>query len=232
MVVYDRHLVARLQKPQILDLLGSVGIDYDQQGFAVGGEHCFLCAYEDILVFRSLFKHLDKRLCQCLFRIGNNVHPHAVFACNEAHGNGCSDAVHIAVTVTHDENLRSVLNERSKCVCHYAGFDLCSGIALADLAAEEIKVKAVFDDRLIAAAAKCHIRRQHRKLECLAEICSVSAYAYAQCRMNAGGVCYLMNLVEKPELVLDYALHVPLLKDHEIAVTVKADEDAVLIFAP
>ena len=87
------------------------------------------------------------------------------------------------------------MDKRIECICHHSGLDLGSGIAFADLAAEEIEVEAVFDDRLVAASAECHVTCKHRKLERFAEVSRITAYADAQGRMDADGVCYLMHIV-------------------------------------
>ena len=163
-MVDDGDPVARLQKAQILDLLGTVGIHNNEQGFAVGSEHRLLSIYENVLILGRFHEHFDQGLRHGLFGVGNDVHPYAVFAGDYAHSDGSTDAVHIAESVTHDEHLRCVLDKRVKRIRHDSGLDLCSGVALADLATEEIEVEAVFDDRLVSAAAERHIACEHCKL--------------------------------------------------------------------
>ena len=119
-MVDDRDMVARLQKPQILDLLGTVGVDNNQKRLAVGYHDSLSCAYERLLIFGAFAQKLYKRLCRAFFRIRNNERTLAVFAGEAAHADGAADTVHIAELVPHNEDARRILYERFQRICHDA----------------------------------------------------------------------------------------------------------------
>lgn len=103
-MIDDRNVIARLQKPQILDLFGSVGIDNDQKRLAVGYHDGLAGTYKRLLILWAFAQELYKRLCRAFFHIRNDQCALTVFAGKAAHADGAANAVHIAEFVSHDQN--------------------------------------------------------------------------------------------------------------------------------
>ena len=120
MVVNDGNMVARLQKPKILDLLGAIRIHNDEKRLAVGNEQSLLRAYEHVFVLGAAAKELNERLCRAFLCVRDYVRLLAVFAGKAAHADSAADAVHIAEFMTHDEHARGVLYKRLERICHHS----------------------------------------------------------------------------------------------------------------
>ena len=176
-MVDDGNMVARLQKPQILDLLGAVCIDNDEQRLSVGYHNSLLSAYKRLFILRAFTQEPNKRLCRAFLGIGNYERTLSVFACKAAYADRAADTVHVAEFMPHNEDTRGILYQRFKRICHNTRADLVARLHFSGLAADKVKAEFIFYYRLVAAARERHFNGKGCKLERFAEICAVSADA-------------------------------------------------------
>ena len=231
-MVDDGNMVARLQKPQILDLLGTVGIDNNKQRLSVGYHNSFLSAYKRFFILRAFTQEPNKRLCRAFLRVGNYQRTLSVFACKAAYADRAADAVHIAELMSHNEDARGILYERFKRICHNTRADLVARLHFSGLAADKVKAEFVFYYSLVAAARERHFNGKGCKLERFAEICAVSADADRQRCVDTAGTYDLMHFIEDIAFFTQNALHISVLKQEKIPVAIKADNDTVCICSP
>ena len=134
--------------------------------------------------------------------------------------------------MSHNEDARGILYQRFKRICHNARADLVARLDLAGLAADEVKAEFIFDNRLVAAARERHFNGKGCKLERLAEVCPIPSDTDRQRCVDAAWADYLVHFVEDIAFFTQNALHISVLKQEQISVAVKADDNSVCICSP
>ena len=134
--------------------------------------------------------------------------------------------------MTHNENSSGLHNELRQRRCHDAGLDLGAALRRLVPAAEEGKIIAILDDRLIAAARKRHFNRKRCKIIVLAEVHAVLADADGNGCGDTGRICNLADGFEQRELCLRHGRKLFCLQQQQKPVALQAAQQTVIFVRP
>ena len=219
-VVDNRHLVAGEQQLLRHRLLRPVGVHHHQQGAGVGQNDSVLAGDKGLLVLGQGAQSGDHVRRRSLARLPDDVGGHPPLAGDGAHAGGRADTVQVPVLVAHNKDSGGVGHQLPQGVGHHPALHLGALLRLLAPAAVELKVKLVFDDRLVPATAQGHLQGQGGKLKQLLEGVRLLADADGQCGGQTGGVLHLVDCIQHGELPVLKLLEIALLKEEEIAVPV------------
>ena len=156
-VVDDCHLVYRFQKILGEHLLGPIGVHHDQKGSGIGADHGIGGGEKGVRILRQGGQLIHHLIGGIGFRITDNVGGDPLFTGNGKDARRRPDAVQVRKAMSHDKDLRGILDQGGQGACHDAAFDLGMLFRILRPAAIELKVEAVFDHSLVAAPGKGHL---------------------------------------------------------------------------
>ena len=218
-MVDDRHFGAGVQQITGDDLIRPVGVHHHQKGLVVQLQYGVLMADKPALVLRqggNFFRHDSAGIAVLLL---DDIGRHAPLPGNGADADGCAHGVQIRHPVSHDKDGGGGLDQLAQCVGHDPALDLGVPLRLLGTAAVKLKVKPVFDHRLVAAPGEGHLYGKACKVHHVPEA-GVHADADGEGGADAVGADDLVDGVYNGELALAELVQILLLKDAEIPIPV------------
>ena len=140
---------------------------------------------------------------------------------------GSSKAIHISIGMSHDKDLILTLQQLLERLCLDSRLDSCRFFRGLRLASEIRHLFLGLYNRLVAAAAECHINRGPGILVvCAIFRCPVSQ-SDTECYCHLIADIYLTNLIQDRKAVIQHFLKVFLLKHKEILIFLDFFDESV-----
>ena len=200
-MVYHTDLGDGFKQRSALHLIRPVGVHHHEDAPVVRHQQGILPGHEHIPVFGNRLNFLDQLSGGIVFQVNDNIGLLPPLTAQAADAHGRAHGVQVGVLVSHDEHPSALADQLHQGIGRHTGTYLAAVIRFPVPPAVEIEVDPILDDRLIAAAAQCHLDAQRGKIVAFLEALAVHAQTDGNGGGQAGGIDNLVNVFQQGELI-------------------------------
>ena len=225
-VVDHRHPVAGLQQLGALHHVGAVGVHHNDQSARPHFQKCLRPGGERPRILRQRLELGQNRSGGVVLQINDHLGPLAVLAGNAVEPRLGAYGIHVRKAVAHDIDLGRVGHQLVQGAGHDPGLHLGALFRGLAAAAVELEVHLSPDHRLVSAPAEGHLQAETGVAVQLRHSVGILANADGE-----GGAHIphldLPNGIQDGELLLHKVVVVAFLKDEEVVVPLRLQQQAV-----
>ena len=231
-MVNDSDLTESGQQLRRIDEVRPIGVHDNHQAVAVNQLRSLFRLDKHAVIVAARLYALQQRLGKRLGAVQNHVHLFSSAARRANDTDSGAQRVNIRVMMSHNEHLRGIAHELTQRICHDTGFHLCALFDFLGTAAKELKGIAVFDDRLVTAAAQRHIQCELCKLVLFLQRLAVPPNANRQRCIDAFARHNRAHGIQNRKLILRDLRQIPFFHHEDVFVAVIFSQNTLNVLCP